>query len=149
MKTHLHTTGRKQSPTYNSWRAMKARCYSEENIGYADYGLRGITVCDKWHDFEGFLEDMGERPEGHTLDSIDPTLGYFLKNCRWATPSTQARNKASIQKYSFNGKTLSFGEWSEVIGIERRTLGKRYYGLGWSIERVLTTPLLKHYEKKN
>ena len=97
MTTHLHTAGRKQSPTYNSWRAMKGRCYCEGNIGYADYGLRGITVCDKWHDFEGFLEDMGERPSDLTLDRIDVNGNYWKENCRWADWSTQMRNRRSCK----------------------------------------------------
>lgn len=52
-----------------------------------------VTVCDKWQTFEGFLEDMGERPAGMTLDRIDPFKGYYKENCRWATPKVQGKNK--------------------------------------------------------
>lgn len=72
-KLHGHTTkaNGRPSPEYQSWKGMIERCNSSQAIGYADYGGRGIIVCERWQDFRNFLADMGERPEGTTLDRID------------------------------------------------------------------------------
>lgn len=67
---------------------MKRRCRPEGH-----YGIKGITVCERWNDFRAFLSDMGERPEGTTIDRIDGALGYFPGNCRWATAEVQQANR--------------------------------------------------------
>ncbi len=72
---------------------MRERCLYPSNASYPSYGARGVTFCERWNKFENFLEDMGERPEGMTLDRIDPAKGYSPENCRWADKFTQARNK--------------------------------------------------------
>lgn len=85
-------TGR--SGTYTTWEAMNMRCNNPNYEWYYMYGGRGIKVCERWRKFENFLEDMGERPEGRTLDRIDGNLGYYKANCRWATPQEQTDNTA-------------------------------------------------------
>lgn len=94
-ESHGNCVGGRQSLEYNSWRAMKARCGNPNHVAYQHYGGRGIRVCDAWQDsFKAFLLDMGPRPSPlHSLDRIDVNAGYSKKNCRWATPSEQARNK--------------------------------------------------------
>jgi hypothetical protein len=79
--------------TYKSWRSMINRCTNPNTPGYASYGGRGITVCDRWLIFEPFLADMGVRPEGRTLDRINNDGNYEPGNCRWATRFEQQRNK--------------------------------------------------------
>lgn len=85
--------GHSQSATYESWQAMKARCLNPHNIKFPIYGLRGITFCERWQNFENFLKDMGERPAGTSLDRIDNNGNYEPSNCRWATASQQSLNR--------------------------------------------------------
>lgn len=68
------------------------RCYDKKFLRYKQYGGRGITVCRQWHRFERFLEDMGDRPKGKTLDRVNSNGDYKPKNCRWSTPKEQANN---------------------------------------------------------
>ena len=84
------------SKTFISWRAMRVRCNASSGRMWRLYGERGIRVCDRWNaSFQNFVADMGERPEGKTLDRIDNDLGYEPSNCRWATPKEQRANQRS------------------------------------------------------
>lgn len=90
---HGHATEGTQSPTYLSWKNMRQRCLNPNHPRFADYGGRGIEIDPEWDRFTRFLEDVGERPEGMTLDRIDNDGNYEKDNMRWATPTEQNNNK--------------------------------------------------------
>ncbi|MFJ4469497.1 hypothetical protein ACIP2X_18665 [Streptomyces sp. NPDC089424] len=87
------THGRFGTTLYTTWARMIQRCTNPDHPRWADYGGRGITVCERWRDFSNFLADMGECPPGLTLDRIDNDGGYEPGNCRWADYSTQNLNR--------------------------------------------------------
>ena len=94
---------------HTSWRSMRSRCLNKANKRYEDYGGRGIVICDRWLEpngagFLNFLEDMGEAPEGYTLDRIDVDGNYTPENCRWADITTQNFNQR-IRKNNTSGRT--------------------------------------------
>lgn len=140
---HGHTVG-KYSYTYQSWAGMKTRCLNPKDPGYAGYGARGITVCDRWLKFENFLADMGERPKGTTLDRY-PDMGgnYEPGNCRWATMKEQQNNRRNNVVLEYLGERLTISRWAERSGIRPLTLRYRVLKLGWSMDRALNQPVGK------
>lgn len=86
-------TGISSHPLYFIWKSILNRCDNPLNRRFHDYGGRGIKVCKEWYDFETFVKDMGNRPEGYSVERVDNNLGYSKSNCIWADRSTQQRNK--------------------------------------------------------
>lgn len=102
-----------------------------------------MKVCERWQKFENFLADMGERPSPqHSIDRIDNDGDYCPENCRWATHSEQANNRSSNRILTFNGVAQNVASWALALGIPDTALRCRLHA-GWSVERTLTTPLLK------
>lgn len=89
----LHGYRNPRSKIYMAWISMRQRCNNPKNRRYADYGGRGIRICERWNSFANFLNDMGLPPSpAYSLDRIDNSKGYFPGNCQWATPKEQANN---------------------------------------------------------
>ena len=138
--------GMLQAPEYSPWQSMIQRCVNANNIGYANYGGRGIRVCDRWRKPDGqgflnFLNDMGPRPSSrHTIERNHMNLDYCPENCRWATYKEQARNKRNNTTVTYNGKSQCIAAWTEELGLKRTTISARLKS-GWSVEKALTTPL--------
>ena len=140
--THGMSHGEKKNPIYKVWAAMIARCDCRTHKQYSEYGGRGITVCDRWRGRDGvlnFAADMGDRPEGHSIDRIDNDGGYEPSNCRWANRSEQQRNKRSNRLVTFKGVTKCVAEWAEELKIPWHAIGGRL-NAGWSDERAISTP---------
>ena len=126
-------------PEYEIWMAMKQRCYNKNHRHYANYGGRGITVCQQWlENFVTFLEDMGKRPTSkHTIERKDTDKGYDPDNCEWATRAVQSRNTRQNHWITFNGKTQCMTDWAHELGINLRTLSDRLRS-GWPTEKALS-----------
>lgn len=122
---------RKSSTSYQVWIDMVRRCYNEKHPAFKWYGAKGITVCDEWHNsFESFLNDMGDKPKGMSLDRMDVLKGYYAGNCRWATDIEQQRNRSNnklnqqrvdaIRSLRSSGKKAS--DIATMFGISDRTV---------------------------
>lgn len=138
---HGHTKNNTNTPTYRSYRSMISRCYLSSMRCFPNYGGRGVEVCDEWrHSFKSFLADMGPRPDGTTLDRINPNGNYEPSNCRWATISEQARNRRNSRTLTLDGITLNISDWAERTGLSSDLIWARHRRLKWSVREVLTTP---------
>jgi hypothetical protein len=134
-------------PLYSIWQLMLTRCRNPNHPYFRVYGGRGITVCARWHDFKLFLEDMGPRPPGHSIDRIDNDGNYEPGNCRWATPLQQSRNSSWNRMVTYNGETKCAAEWAEALNLPYKTLTARLRA-GWSAERALLEPVNKPRRKE-
>lgn len=141
--THGLTCGGVIPAEYNVWQGMLKRCYRKEHHQYKNYGARGIKVCARWHKFENFLADMGERPsKKHSIERRNNDRGYSPSNCCWALALQQLNNKRTNFRVAFQGRTQTLAEWSRELNMNPCTLRRRLEVLGWSVERALTTPVI-------
>lgn len=132
------THGMYESATHKAWTNMKQRCGNQNHPQFPLYGGRGIKVCKKWMDFESFLSDMGERPDGLSLERIDNNRGYGPNNCKWASRSEQLSNRRITRKVKLNGRVVLVTEAAMQIGISARLIAKRL-DKGWSDELATST----------
>jgi hypothetical protein len=124
----------------NIWYSMIHRTTNPKHSEFSRYGSRGIFVCDEWHSFECFYNDMkdGYLP-GLSIDRIDNNLGYSKQNCRWATKKEQANNRRSSRLFTIDGITKTLAQWVDDSGLKSSTVRQRLYTYGWPIERALST----------
>lgn len=121
----LNTThGKTHDPLFKRWTSMLTRCENPNATNYEDYGGRGISVCEEWHDFQTFYDwamTSGYAP-GLSIDRIDNSKGYSPDNCRWATYREQARNRRSTRLIEYHGETLCLSEWARKFGVDPTNL---------------------------
>lgn len=131
---------------YKIWSSMIQRCTNERNAKYPQYGGRGITVCDRWRDFDLFYSDVGDKPfPGATIDRIENDAGYGPGNFRWASRKEQQRNRRSNHRLTFNGATKCLAEWEEETGVKSNTILTRIRR-NWPVGEALG--LLPHEQKQ-
>jgi hypothetical protein len=121
--THgLARGGARRSRVYSIWAAMLQRCGNPRDRGYPRYGGRGITVCRRWRAFENFYADMGDPPEGMSLDRKNNDKGYSAANCRWATRAQQARNTRATVHVTLGGERMVLADALTLLGKSRGVL---------------------------
>lgn len=125
-------------PLYYNWRAMMRRCYDINSHNYHRYGGRGIKVCEEWHDFWKFAEDIGEKKDPSlTVDRIDNDKDYSKKNCRLATQKEQVVNRSMTIMVG----DLCLKEHCKKYDLNYKTITNRLNRLGWPLEKALNTPI--------
>jgi hypothetical protein len=123
------------------WYSMLDRCFRPANCSFKHYGGRGITVCERWRDFENFKADMGERPSpSHSLERKHNDHDYCPANCVWATRAVQQRNRRSAHLITANGETLCIAAWAERLNANRAAIKNRL-ARGWDPVRAVTAPI--------
>ena len=122
-----------------AWQNMRARIRNKHCPIYKHYGGRGITICERWDDFDNFFEDMGHPPEGLSLDRIDNEGNYEPTNCQWATKLQQTLNRTCGHQILFEGTTLNILQWSRLLRMPVNRLRKRLNELSWPTEKALFT----------
>jgi hypothetical protein len=116
------------SSEHQCWANMVARCTNPKKSAYADYGARGIKVCERWREFENFIADMGARPPGTSIERLDVNGDYEPGNCVWATDETQANNKRGLRKYLVDGEWLTASQLGRRWGISQKQAKERASG---------------------
>lgn len=117
------------------------RCLSPTNSHYADYGARGVSVCERWiASFADFMSDMGDRPSPkHSIDRIDNNGDYEPDNCRWATKKEQSRNTRANLMIRLGNATKPLIEWCEIFDLSYETIRQRLEN-GWRPVRAFMSP---------
>jgi len=150
-RTHGHTARPRglnfRSPTYNTWMCMRRRCYYQKDPAYHRYGAIGVTVCDQWkNSFETFLEDMGERPEGHVLSRHEDKGNYEPGNVVWKLKENNASETSLGSKNTFAKlneekvikirelykKGVTYKELGIIFGVHPKTISNIVLRKNWT-----------------
>ena len=130
-----------KSPLYPTWQHMLKRCNDPNDPKFADYGGRGITVCERWHDLRAFHEDMAPTfKRGLTLDRTDNSKGYSPENCAWREPAEQARNKRNNIWVTIEGRRMILKDWCVELGVSYGMARSRIKEMGWDPVEALRIP---------
>lgn len=151
LSSRNRTHGLSYTKFYEVYRGIIKRCYDPNAINYADYGGRGISVCDEWKDDAGAFYDWAMAngwTEGLTIDRIDVNGPYSPENCRWITSKDQCYNKRNNRLITCNGVTMTLTQWAEVKGMNKQTLAARLEK-GWDVESAINTPVHRHGKSKH
>jgi len=124
----------KQSRAYKAWYNAQRRCDDTTGSCYHLYGGRGITFAPEWRDFAVFHAELGDCPDGLSLERVNNMKGYQPGNCIWATPQAQQLNKRTNVHYTFDGMTQTLSQWAKQLGMNPGTVSKRLKR-GWFIWR--------------
>jgi hypothetical protein len=140
---HGNAKRHQQTHEYKVWCSMHRRCKNPSQENYERYGGRGITVCERWKSFTNFLADMGTCPSTeYTIGRKNNDGNYEPGNCRWETDEEQRNNKRSSVFLTYDGKRMTITQWARHLGWPKYILHGRKR-LGWSDEKILTTPPTK------
>lgn len=120
---------------------MKNRCLNPRSTQYAWYGGKGISVCQRWLSFENFFADMGERPEGTTLDRKDSRGNYEPGNCRWLEAEKQQDNRTNSRVLVIEGVKMTLPAAARQYGISQKNLRNRIDLLGYSHDEAVMKPV--------
>ncbi len=137
------------SPEYKTRRRIISRCYYEKDDSFADYGGKGVKVCQLWlYSFDDFYKDMGPQPsKKHSIDRIDPNGNYCPNNCRWATMKEQQNSRNGNKYFYYNYKYQTLSRWADEMNTTNSALGRRIKK--WGIELALTKEKRKHVRNKS
>lgn len=136
----LTTHGMKHTRTYKIWWRMVTRVTNPNDADYPRYSALGMA--ESWKNFENFYADMGEAPEGLSIDRVDNARGYLPDNCRWATNFEQSVNKSNTVKLYWRGETKSLRVWAAELGLDYGRVYQRYK-VGMSADRILAVESLR------
>ena len=135
-KQHGDCANKQTTPIYDAWKNMRRRCSYQPHPEFHNYGGRGISVCERWQNFENFKADMNPRPDGHSIERIDNNGNYEPSNCRWVPRNEQPRNTRRTKFLTLNGRRQCLSAWSRERGIPLNTLAYRV-SKGWTAKRAL------------
>lgn len=141
--------GGSPSKEYSTWISIKQRCYNPRCAAYKVYGAKGVTVCAPWRkSFVSFLSDIGRAPsQKHSIDRINPNLGYAPGNCRWATSKEQGENRSNSRFLVCKSEVMTVAQAARRFGIHHTTLVHRLEKYDWDLEKATEKPL-RHYAKE-
>ena len=129
--------GKSGTKTHTAWCCMRARCTSPNNSDFHNYGERGIMYTSQWQFFHVFLQDMGECPEGYSLERLDSNLHYNKENCKWIPFNEQSHNRRTSLRYTINGETKTLNQWCKIYKQPYARVWARINKLGFSFKDAL------------